>query len=1086
MRTHNLSTTFAVHQRGAGASAVAHAAYIDGARYAETRTGQAWRYDLEAERVTETTTLLSPGAPADWADPERLFNAVEQHEEQWADRYYAKTPHRAEHHKQNARTDIRGHLTVANEIGTEAAWTIARAWAQEQFVRHGLVVHLSLHADTDNLHFHFQGTARRINHDGSFGGYAAFISRKAAWTAWMKEGRALASHLQNAELQRRGIGVHVEHRSHAALGLSLAPTQHEGPIGHAIEQRGARSHVIERNAAVAAGNRDGLDRDAWQIAVRLSAVQATWTERDLDRALDKIAGGDADIVARAKATIFADQRLVAVGEDARGRRRLTTKDYLDAETALWRSAGTLAGRRDHRGDPQRLDQQVDRRQHIQGFAFSDQQRAAMRQTVAGQDLTIVVGRAGAGKTTLLREIRVELEASGQRVRGAAIAGIAADALRREAGIDSRTIASLLETQRRREALAGAAARGDKRALAYLDKTRDAALRPDDVLVVDEAGMIDTRAMAELLGRADRAGARVVLVGDPDQLAAIQAGAALRGLIERHGAATLDEIFRQQDPAMRRASELLAQGDIAGGLAFYHGSGRVQFAADRASAQAQLTRDVAADRAAHPDKTRIVLAYRNADVQALNHSIRQARIDAGEIDAGTTITTERGTRNIAVGDRIVFLRNDRQLGVYNGTLGTVEDVGQADPSRLGVRLDGESGQPGRRIAIDTRDYRDFDHAYAVTIHKSQGQTIDRVFVLGDELMQRDAAYVALTRHREEVALYADRATFCDVDELARSFAREPGKDLAADYGTEDPGRERVRTYVEARTAAAQLMSGISGRTGAEGRFADDPAWADYQAAAAMRNGAAREIAADWSAHRLHARAAGVTRDAVEVHAGRRKRPMTDAEIAAAAKVAIYREIADEARDLWNRIKRAASIRAVREHPAYEQFDRLRGERNRIAVELRGNPQLYRRPLAEAKISPRMVRSQAEAQPMSPELVPMARRSQEAAPIKTGKIRDAPTATVRLTAPKTDPAMLVSAFSQATAAMRAGISRGSGTDTMRKHVLDLAAQIASDPKATAQAEEADLMRDVLQALAAAQRRIQAPRLGLRLRLEMPRDS
>src|SRR5690242_16761428 len=109
MREHHLSTTFAVHQRGAGASAVAHAAYIDAERYVDERIDKAWRFTADAERVFATVTLLPPGAPAAWSDPEKLFNAVERHEDEWADTYFRKTPERAEHHKQTARTDIRGH-----------------------------------------------------------------------------------------------------------------------------------------------------------------------------------------------------------------------------------------------------------------------------------------------------------------------------------------------------------------------------------------------------------------------------------------------------------------------------------------------------------------------------------------------------------------------------------------------------------------------------------------------------------------------------------------------------------------------------------------------------------------------------------------------------------------------------------------------------------------------------------------------------------------------------------------------------------------------------------------------------------------
>ena len=112
------------------------------------------------------------------------------------------------------------------------------------------------------------------------------------------------------------------------------------------------------------------------------------------------------------------------------------------------------------------------------------------------------------------------------------------------------------------------------------------------------------------------------------------------------------------------------------------------------------------------------------------------------------------------------------GVKNGTLATLERV---KPDRFVARLD-----DGRRVAFDPRQYDRIAHGYAVTIHKSQGATVDRTYVLADSLMNRNASYVALTRHREGVQVYTDRQTFADRDQLDRSLSRAPSKDLARDY------------------------------------------------------------------------------------------------------------------------------------------------------------------------------------------------------------------------------------------------------------------------------------------------------------------
>ena len=148
----------------------------------------------------------------------------------------------------------------------------------------------------------------------------------------------------------------------------------------------------------------------------------------------------------------------------------------------------------------------------------------------------------------------------------------------------------------------------------------------------------------------------------------------------------------------------------------------------------------------------------------------------------------GSGSFAAGDRLVFLENDRKLGVKNGMLGTVE---QAEEGALRVRLDPSEGKdPGRLVEVDAESYRAVDHGYATTIHKSQGATVDRAFVLASESMDRHLAYVGMTRHRTAVTLYAARDEFRDLaalsDRLSRSNAKETTLGLRAGRVTPSAG------------------------------------------------------------------------------------------------------------------------------------------------------------------------------------------------------------------------------------------------------------------------------------------------------------
>src|SRR4029453_4976407 len=141
--------------------------------------------------------------------------------------------------------------------------------------------------------------------------------------------------------------------------------------------------------------------------------------------------------------------------------------------------------------------------------------------------------------------------------------------------------------------------------------------------------------------------------------------------------------------------------------------------------------------------------------------------------------ERGERHFASGDRIMFLQNERGLGVKNGTLGTIE---QGSAQSMAVRTD-----EGRSVRFDLKDYNRIDHGYAATIHKTQGMTVDRSYVLATPGMDAHGSYVALSRHRDGVDLHYGRDDFANQDRLVRSLSRNRTKDMASDYERVDPAQ-----------------------------------------------------------------------------------------------------------------------------------------------------------------------------------------------------------------------------------------------------------------------------------------------------------
>lgn len=238
---------------------------------------------------------------------------------------------------------------------------------------------------------------------------------------------------------------------------------------------------------------------------------------------------------------------------------------------------------------------------------------------------------------------------------------------------------------------------------------------------------------------------------------------------------------------------------------YADRGHVVFADDREVARKKLVADYLADRLDNPNASRIALAHRRVDVHAINDAIRQALQaqgllakgsgpgigddQASTVNVGTGLAdngdreivyqTVNGKRSFAPGDRILLLENNRDLAVKNGMLGTVEAV---EPNAIHMRLDGAaSGQNNARVlSLPVKDYQNFDHGYATTIHKAQGATVDRAFVMASSTMDRHLTYVAMTRHRHEAKLYAGRDELENITVLSDSMSRSGAKETTLDY------------------------------------------------------------------------------------------------------------------------------------------------------------------------------------------------------------------------------------------------------------------------------------------------------------------
>ncbi|WBO24518.1 Ti-type conjugative transfer relaxase TraA [Sphingomonas abietis] len=716
--------------RANGSSALAAAAYRSAARLHDQRLDRHHDFSNKAG-VVHSEVMLPDGVPAELADREKLWNAIEAVEV-----------------RKDAQLAREIEFAIPRELDQAEGIRLAREFAQAEFVDKGMIADLNVHWDigADGLakpHAHVMLTTRSVDEDG-FGPKVRDWNATALLEQWRER---WAGHV-NARLAELDIDARVDHRSLEAQGIDLEPQHKIGPAASRMAGQGLESERLAEHVEIARSNGEKIIANPGIALDAITRQQATFTTRDLAMFVHRHSEGK-EQYDRLIAAVRASPDLVGLGNDGRGEERFTSRDMIETEQRLERATTAMAERSRHGvGELERSAALA--RAAQRGMILSAEQRDAFEHVTEAKGLGVVIGYAGTGKSAMLGVARDAWETAGYRVTGLALSGIAAENLESGSGIASRTVASMEHQW------------GQGREL----------LTRQDVLVVDEAGMIGSRQMERIVREAEKRGAKLVLVGDPEQLQAIEAGAAFRSVAERHGGVEIMEVRRQREDWQRDATRHLATGRTAQAIQAYDEAGHVHAAETREAARAALIDRWDAARKAEPEQSRMILTHTRDEVAELNTLARDRLRQGHELGIEYRHATERGDRLFASGDRIMFLANERSLGVKNGSLGTIESV---SPTRMAVLMD-----DGRSVAFDVKDYADIDHGYAATIHKSQGVTVDRTHVLATPGLDRHATYVALSRHRDSVELHYGRDDFANEQRLVRTLSRERAKDMVSDH------------------------------------------------------------------------------------------------------------------------------------------------------------------------------------------------------------------------------------------------------------------------------------------------------------------
>jgi len=729
-----------VISRSQGRSAVACAAYRSGEALHDEYYGKTHDYTQKND-VVYSEIILPEHAPEWMRNRQTLWNTVEKTEK-----------------RKDSQLAREFNFSLPRELTLEQNIALAKEFTQQNFVNRGMVADVCIHTDKSpsgepQPHVHVMLTMREVTIDG-FGQKVREWNQKENLLLW----REAWAETANRHLVLNGHDIQIDHRSYKEQGIELEP-QHK--IGATVARE--RLARLADHQRIAHENGEKILANPTIALDALTRQQSTFTHHDMARFCHRHSDEPEQFHAVFN-KVKTSEQLVSLGRDEQGRERFTTREMLALETRLITQAQDLSEREGH------AVSQTAQMTALSHRALTDEQCQAFEHILKPTDLTCVVGYAGTGKSYLLGAVREAAEESNYRVVGATLSGIAAENLEASSGIESRTLASHL----------------------YYWNKGEQTLSRGDILVVDEAGMLGSKQLGRVIDEVHQQGAKLVLIGDPEQLQAIEAGAAFRAISERVGYVELTDIRRQEVEWQKTATRELATAQTEKALLRYKEHHHLHEAATLVEAKQTVITLWNDARLQNPEKSHLMLAYTRQDVADLNASARQLRHNHKELGKDHRLMTASGEKAFAVHDRIYFLENNRDMGVKNGTLGTIEAI---QGNYVSVRLDSpEKDRLGRRVEVNLDTYNKLDHGYAATIHKAQGVSIDRTYPLASQYMDRHSSYVALTRHRDSTDIVWSRDTFASERELINTLSRERSKDMSVDY----------HVFAEARGFESRLL------------------------------------------------------------------------------------------------------------------------------------------------------------------------------------------------------------------------------------------------------------------------------------------
>ncbi|WP_371219327.1 AAA family ATPase [Orientia tsutsugamushi] len=622
-----------------------------------------------------------------------------------------------------------------------------------EWVQNGLGVQIDIHKPQigdKNWHVHILVTTRRFKENGEeFGDKAVdleakFITVKGQWRI-IKDSKMIheiAKEETNAYFAELGLPYRVDETSEVP-GKHIGPRRIRNLITEVLNENELRKEAHLK-----------IINDADVITDSITHYKSIFTKQDVEKAVKDIP----DLTAReqlVQKALSSNRILELYHDDGESSKYFTTTEVRNEETRIIRIANKI-------NDQVYYNDIYNLKSDIEGLAnVSEEQKQALRHILLSTSgVRVLRGRAGTGKSYVLAKAHKLATNRGQKVIGLAPTHKAVSELKSKGYTEVYTVKGFLYNRKK-------------------------IFMQDSLIVVDEAGMVGTKAYAELFRVVRNNNCQLILAGDEKQLASIERGGMFEMLSNIFGSHVLVNIRRQSENWSREAAMEFAESNILSGITLLRQNNCVRFDNTLQDSMSKLIYNWSLSKFKPHEK--LVITVRNKDVDILNSSIRSLLKANGTLK-GTEYerSIDGRKKSYMAGDRIVFQKSYKDLQIQNSEFATLTSVSK---NKFIAKTD-----TGKEVSFDPSEIQ-FKHGYASTVYKVQGASIKDVYVLHNGVSNISSSYVAMTRHIENLQLYCNKEATKSINSLINQLSRPNEKSASITLKTaHDLEKERTKPTV----------------------------------------------------------------------------------------------------------------------------------------------------------------------------------------------------------------------------------------------------------------------------------------------------